>query len=30
MTVPETIAFVVLLGSTIGFLLWVAWLIARK
>jgi hypothetical protein len=30
MTVSETIAFAVLLGSTVGFLLWVAWLIFRK
>jgi hypothetical protein len=30
MTVSETIAFAVLLGMTIGFLLWVAWLIIWK
>lgn len=30
MTVPETIAFAVLLGSTIGFLIWVGYLIFWK
>jgi hypothetical protein len=29
MTVPETIAFVVLIGSSVGFLAWVAYLIFK-
>lgn len=30
MSLSETIAFAILLGMTIGFLVWVVYLIARK
>lgn len=30
MTMPETIAFAVLLGITVGFLVWVGYLIRKK
>lgn len=30
MTTPETIAFAVLLGITVGFLLWIGYLILKK
>jgi hypothetical protein len=30
MSVSEAIAFAVLMGSTLGFLVWVVWLILRK
>jgi hypothetical protein len=29
MTIPETIAFLILIGSTVGFLAWVAYLIFK-